>query len=61
MQQLGRIPTLGDDQTMIEIVVNPDGTVAQVKAQQSPQTLDDAMVMTMSANANDPGSRGLVL
>jgi len=50
-QQLGRIPTLGEDQTLIEVVVNPDGSVAQVKARESPRTLDESMVMTMSLSA----------
>ena len=52
-QQLGRIPGTdhGNDRALIEVVVNSDGTVAQVKAQQSPQTLDDAMILTMSLSA----------
>jgi TonB-like protein len=52
-QQLGRVPAGVDpaDLTMIEVVVNADGTVAQVRAQESPRTLDDAMMTTMSLSA----------
>lgn len=52
-KQLGRIP-LGarrEDLAMIEILVNADGTVAAVKAQDSPQSLDDALVITTSLSA----------
>ncbi len=52
-QQLGRIP-LGvarEDLAMIEVLINADGTVAEVKAKDSPQSLDDAMMITMSLSA----------
>ena len=52
-KQLGRMP-LGarrEDMTMIEVLVNADGTVAAVKAQESPQSLDDALVLTTSLSA----------
>ena len=52
-QQLGRVPTgvRPDDIAMIEVVVNENGTIAGVKAQESPRTLDDAMILTMSLSA----------
>ena len=52
-QQLGRIPGTerSEERALIEVVINSDGTVARVRAQQSPQTLDDAMILTMSLSA----------
>ena len=52
-QQLGRMP-LGvapEDLAMIEVLINTDGTVAEVRAKESPQSLDDAMMITMSMSA----------
>ena len=52
-QTLGRMP-LGmrrEDLAMIEVLINADGTVAEVRAQDSPQSLDDAMILTMSMSA----------
>jgi hypothetical protein len=52
-KQLGRMP-LGarrEDLAMIEVLVNADGRVAEVKAQESPQSLDDALVLTTSLSA----------
>lgn len=52
-QQLGRVP-LGvrrEDLTYVEVIINEDGRVMQVKAKESPQTLDESMVITMSLSA----------
>ena len=40
-----------EDLAMIEVLINADGTVAEVRAQDSPQSLDDAMILTMSMSA----------
>jgi len=52
-KQLGRMPrgARREDVAMIEVLVNADGTVAAVKAQESPQSLDDALVLTTSLSA----------
>jgi len=53
-QPLGRLPsgTAGPSNfSRIEVLVNENGTVARVKAQETPQSLDDAMVLTMSLSA----------
>jgi hypothetical protein len=52
-RQLGRVP-LGvrrEDLTYVEVIINEDGRVMQVKAKQSPQTLDESMVINMSLSA----------
>lgn len=52
-KQLGRMPqgARREDLAMIEVLVNSDGKVAAVKAQESPQSLDDALVLTTSLSA----------
>lgn len=52
-RQLGQLPIGVDpeDLAMIEVLVNADGTVAEVKAKSSPQSLDVAMMLTMSMSA----------
>jgi len=52
-QQLGRIP-IGlrrDEIAFVEVIINEEGRVAQVKARESPQSLDESMVLTMSLSA----------
>ena len=52
-QQLGRVP-IGlrrDEIAFVEIIINEDGRVMQVKARESPATLDESMVLTMSLSA----------
>lgn len=52
-QQLGRVP-LGvrrEDLTYVEVIINEDGRVMQVKAKESPRTIDESMVITMSLSA----------
>jgi hypothetical protein len=52
-QQLGRVP-LGarrEDLTYVDVIINEEGRVMQVKANESPQTLDESMVITMSLSA----------
>jgi hypothetical protein len=50
---LGRLPSSSRsaDQSMIDVVVNSDGSVALATAQRSPRSLDEAMIMTMSLSA----------
>lgn len=50
-QQLGRIPLGREDLAMVEVLINADGTVAEVRAKDSPQSLDEAMLLTMSMHA----------
>jgi hypothetical protein len=52
-QQLGRVP-LGvrrEELTYVEVIINEDGRVMQVKAKESPRTIDESMVITMSLSA----------
>jgi hypothetical protein len=52
-QQLGRVP-IGlrrDEIAYVEIIINEEGRVMQVKARESPATLDESMVLTMSLSA----------
>ena len=51
--QLGRVPigVLPEDLAYVEVVINEEGRVEQVKARQSPQSLDESMVLTMSLSA----------
>jgi hypothetical protein len=52
-QQLGRVP-IGlrrDEMTFVEVLLNEEGKVLQVKALESPATLDESMVITMSLSA----------
>jgi hypothetical protein len=52
-QQLGRVP-IGlrrDEITFVEVIINEEGRVMQVKARESPSTLDESMVLTMSLSA----------
>jgi len=52
-QQLGRVP-IGlrrDEVTFVEVTINEDGRVMRVKARESPSTLDESMVLTMSLSA----------
>jgi hypothetical protein len=52
-QQLGRVP-IGlrrDEVTFVEVTINEEGRVMQVKARESPSTLDESMVLTMSLSA----------
>jgi hypothetical protein len=52
-QQLGRVP-IGlrrDEITYVEVIINEEGRVMRVKARESPSTLDESMVLTMSLSA----------
>jgi Gram-negative bacterial TonB protein C-terminal len=52
-QQLGRVP-IGlrrDEVTFVEVTISEEGRVMQVKARESPSTLDESMVLTMSLSA----------
>jgi hypothetical protein len=52
-QQLGRVP-IGlrrDEIAFVEIIINEEGRVMRVKARESPSTLDESMVLTMSLSA----------
>ena len=52
-QQLGRVP-IGlrrDEMAFVEVLLNEEGKVLQVKALESPQSLDESMVLTMSLSA----------
>jgi len=52
-QQLGRVP-IGlrrDEIAFVEVIINEEGRVAQVKSLDSPQSLDESMVLTMSLSA----------
>ena len=52
-QQLGRVP-IGlrrEEVTFVEVMINEEGLVMQVKARESPSTLDESMVLTMSLSA----------
>jgi hypothetical protein len=52
-QQLGRVP-IGlrrDEIAFVEVIINEEGRVMQVKARESPATLDESMVLTMSLSA----------
>lgn len=50
---LGILPSASRraDQSMIDVVVNSDGSVALVTAQRRPRSLDEALIMTMSLSA----------
>lgn len=52
-QQLGRVPAglRRDEIAFVEVLLNEEGKVLQVKALESPQTLDESMVLTMSLSA----------
>jgi hypothetical protein len=52
-QQLGRVP-IGlrrDEIAFVEVIINEEGRVAQVRSRESPATLDESMVLTMSLSA----------
>ena len=40
-----------DEIAFVEVIINEDGRVMQVKARESPATLDESMVLTMSLSA----------
>jgi len=52
-QQLGRVPVglRRDEIAFVEVVVNEEGRVLRVKSLDSPATLDESMVLTMSLSA----------
>ena len=52
-QQLGRVP-IGlrrDEMAFVEVLLSEEGRVLQVKSLDSPQSLDESMVLTMSLSA----------
>jgi hypothetical protein len=52
-QQLGRVPigVRSDEMAFVEVLLNEEGRVLQVRALESPQSLDESMVLTMSLSA----------
>jgi hypothetical protein len=52
-QQLGRLPLAlrRDEMAFVEVILNEEGKVLRAKALESPATLDESMVLTMSLSA----------